>query len=352
MKVNRKNLVNCLKKVFPVLVSNPIVPEYGFFHIQNDLIWSTDGEVIIISPLQEKTGIECSVPGISFLHLLESLKKDDIEIKQDAGQLHVMSGKKVKASFAVFEVGEMPQIHVTSKIVSVPEELSRFVEGAGFCRFVVSKDRTAGALCGVRVQEGKMFASDRYRILRYILSKSFSDISCTLPLKFVDILVKYKKEIKTVAHAEDVMFIAKLEDGTTISSSLLSGEYRDVEEFFPCSEVFQEVKFGKDIGEILDRHIEFLREIHSLDKEIEVNIQKDICVLVTEAGTLGDLKEEMSASCTDKEVKFTMNPLLLKDLVKICPTFKYFPEEEVILFEKDELSCVIKITPVDDKEKR
>ena len=348
MKIDRKKLVDCLRKLSSVLVSNPLVPEYGCFQIQNNMVWATDGEMVIFSFLPMDIGIQCSVPGMPFLHLIEGLKKTTVDIVRDGNQLNVLSNTgKIKATFAIFDVIERPEISVTSWVDMTVTEISSFVKGAGLCRFAASKDRTAGPICGVRLQEDRMISCNRYRVLRLCFSKSFPEMVGTLPLKFIKILVKYKEEIKRIACIEDSMFVAEFKDNTLIKTSLISGEYRDVEQYFPCTETFQEIEFGEDFGEVLDRHIEFLQEIRSLDKEIEIDIQKDVCIFTSKEKELGILREEISLAFPNSQgIKFVINPLLLKDVVKLCPVFKYFPDKELILFEKKNLSCIIRVTTI------
>lgn len=355
MKVNRENLLSCLERVAPVLVKNPIVPEYGCFHIYDSTVCSRDGDMLMVSTLPENMNIRCLVPGAPLLYLLRNLVDDEVEIVCEGDQL-VVTANKVKGVFTVFGDMEKPEVISILSYKMSTSEISDFVNVVGFCRFGASRDLTEPALCGVRVEENKAFACDRYRVIRSYFVKPLSGLTCTIPLKFIDILVKYKKDVESIGRLEEgdvgqTRFVVRLKDGTMIRTSLISGEYRDVEIYFPSTDKFQMVEFDEDFEIVLDRHIGFLKEVNSLDKEIKFDLQKEKCILTSTSGELGTLKEELGMVFPiDEEIGFVINPLFLKDILKKCPGFKYFSDEKSVLFELGNLSYIARVSLVRDED--
>lgn len=346
MKVNRKQLVDVLEKVAPALGFNVLVPEFQNFQIDGNRIQTTDGVMLIDTALPVDTELKCAIPGAPFLHLLQSLNDEEVELIYKDGTLSVKTNR-VKGVFTTSTITSLKNIDdlLQEPVVGISGNLSDLIQGFGFCRFGVSEDKTSGPLCGVRIESDSVFGTDRYRIVKWSL-KTASSIKCSLPLKFVNVVLKYKDEILSMHYVEDERFIVMLEDGTYIGTAVLAGDYPDLLQYFPNASVasYREVELVDDLTDVLERHISFLKNVNEIDKEITIKICKDKCIVSSIDKELGTLREELKVSSEeDPEVEFHVNPVFLKDIMRVCSSFKYYAYEGLVLFKADELEYLVQV---------
>lgn len=342
MKVNRKNLVDCLEKVVPALGFNMLVPEFQYLQVNKRLIQATDGALIIESTLPEGSDFgQFAIPGRSFYDLLRGLDKEEVDLILKDDKLKVKTNK-VEGTFTILNKVNFREIDDPDSLVPTVD-IPDFIQGLNFCRFGVSKDETSGPLCGVRINDNLLFSSDRYRISKWILNNNLS-FKCSLPVKFIDILFKNKDEIQEMGYSKQNTFVVILCDGTTIVTSVLTGEYQDLLQYFPTVGESIEVKLIDDLSDVLERHISFLKNVNETDKEITIKICENKCITTSIDKELGIFKEELEASAgTDIEIELKVNPIFLRDIIKVCSNFRYYKELGLILFEAVNLQYLAQI---------
>jgi len=341
MKVNRISLVECLEKVIPALGINVLVPEFQYLQISGRRIQATDGALLIESTLPEGSDYGYfAVPGRPFYDLLRNLDKEEVDLIVEESKLKVKTNK-IEGTFTILDKVNIKEVDIPNSLVSV-EDFSNFIQGLNYCRFGVSKDETLGPLCGVRVKENLLLSSDRYRITKWELKSSLS-FECSLPVKFIDILLRNKNEIQKMGYTKNDTFVVELKDGTFIVTAVLTGEYQDLLQYFPVSE-YKEIEFVDDQRDALEKHISFLKNVNLADKEVEVKISKNKCIFTSKDKELGILIEEVEiASSNSSEIEFSVNPIFLKDIMEICSGFKYYVEMGLILFETEKLQYLVQI---------
>jgi len=338
MKVNRTNFVKVLEKVAPALGFNVLVPEFQNFQFDGVKVQATDGALVIEAVLPEDTGLKCAVPGAPFLHLLRSLTDKEIQLIYEDGTLKVRTNK-VKGVFTTLAVNIKKIINVST--TERLEHFSDILQGLSYCRFGVSKDETLGSCCGVQINNNVIFGTDRYRIIKWSLEKSYP-IECSIPPKFIEVILRSRSEITALFYIKNSVFGALLKDGVYISTPILSGDYPDLLKYFPTSDNYREVKLVSDLGDILERHTDFLKNVNSVDKEISIRVLKNKCIITSTDVELGMLSEELEVvSDEEKEVEFNVNPVFLRDIVQECSGFKYYIDKRVILFEADHLKYLV-----------
>jgi len=339
MKVQREKLVDALEKAAPALGFNILVPEFHYFQIDREKVQATDGALLIDTSLPQDVGFSCAVPGEPFLYLLKSLSEDEVDLIHEGNTLKVKTNK-VKGSFATAPLKSYETVDLL-ECDELPKPYADIFLGLDYCKYGVSKDETLGPCCGVRIEGPHVLSTDRYRIIKWDLEKDYN-IRCSLPLKFIDVLLKNKMGVCSLFFSEDSEFIAILTDGTYISTPVLTGEYPDLLQYFPMSENYREVTLQDDFDEVLSRHINFLKNLDAIEKEILIKITKDKCTVTSVDKELGVLSEEISALTSEEEdVEFSVNPLFLKDVVQKCSTLKYFVDEGVVLFEAERLKYLV-----------
>jgi hypothetical protein len=290
--------------------------------------------------------LNCAVAGVPFLALLENLNVKDVDIEyvvESKGVIVKNLRGTVKGNFVTMQENAPLSVPVLQKEMFTSEEKIRsLLSGLGFCRYNVSKDSTTGPLCGLHVKEGNIFSTDRFRIMRYTFSDdSFLSSCCTLPIKFVNALLKVGSEIKEIG-IEGSVVLAVLKDGTKIWSGLLIGDYMDLDPYIPNDvSSFQSIQFPEKIKGILAKHIAFLKDVDPVDKDIKVLLEKGNCTFVSVDKNLGNLSETIDVTSTiEDKIEFVVNPLFLDDISNICSEFFY--KDGLVVFKTDKLTYLVK----------
>ena len=345
MKVNLKDFVAVLEKVAPALGAGGLVPEYKCFHFNGKEIWATDGTLVISSSFDLDTKLKCSVYGAPLLHLLRSLKTEKVELIHKDGEIKVKTDK-VKGVFTTLSSTDVKRNVASKKDIVILEGCDDLVKGLSLCRYSVSKDETLGPLCGVMIDGNKLLGSDRYRIATYELEETFP-VTCSLPSKFINVMIKNRDGIEEMSYIPEDRFTITLTDGTRISTLILVGEHPSLLKYFPSGLASRkEVTLADDksLVDVLERHISFLGSVDPVDKEILIQIGKDKCTFTSTDKELGELIEEVEVQTSlekDQKVEFSINPIFLREVSRLCPGFNYYVEEKIVLFETDRLRYLV-----------
>jgi len=345
MKVNLKDFVAVLEKVAPGLGIGGLVPDYKCFHFSGKEIWTTDGTLVINSSFSLDTGLKCSVYGASFLDLLRSLDEEEVELIYKNNEVKVKTDT-VKGVFTILASTDVKRNIASDKDVVISESCDDLIEGLSLCRYSVSKDETLGPLCGVMVDGNTLLSSDRYRIASYELKEKYP-IKCSLPSKFVNIMIKNKGNINEMSYILDNRFTIVLADGTRISTFILVGEHPDLIKYFPkglASRKEVTLKDSNHMIDVLERHIKFLGNVDPVDKEILIQIGRDKCMFVSIDKELGTLAEEVEVKTSleqDQKIEFSINPIFLREVSRLCSGFNYYTEEKIVLFEAGGLRYLV-----------
>jgi len=341
MKLNREKLLQQLEGVYAAVALNPIVPHYSYFKISDGVsgnqLQAFNGQVLVNTQLVESIGVDCAIPAEPFIKLLRSLEDKEVELVFEGSEVKVKTDA-VKGTFTILDEISIKTISISGDLISDKQIIQDLLNGLSICRLYVSKDQTSGPMRGVRIDGDKLIATDRYRVIVWKLDDSIP-VNCSIPLKFIDIVLKNRDEVKEFFFTKDEGFSAILNDGTQISALLLSGDYPDVLQYFPTSGSFKKIKFTNEMASAMERHVTFISRVDLIDKEISVQILKDKCITKSKDKSLGSLVEEISiTSEEDLNIEFFVNPVFLKDIVIICSCFKYYDESGLIVLEADKLS--------------
>lgn len=344
-KIEKAEFVKSLERVSPALGTNVLVPAFQCFIFSKGHVTVTDGVMVIRTKcVGGGEDLDCTVPGPQFLGLLKGMGGKTISVEEVDDNVVVKSARgSIKGTFATVAKTDPLEVPKCEMFTS-DDNYKRLLDGLNFCRYSVSKDETTGPRCGVRVEGNKVYSTDKYRIARYDIKKEQIPGSITIPLKFVNVLLKYKKEIRMMGIYMDIHLVVQLEDDTVLFSTLLEGEYKSLEGFFPSDDAkFTKIAFPEDLNPVLERHIAFLKDIDPMAKVMNVTIGGKNCSFVSIDKDLGKLEEDLELA---EEVKanlvFPINPLFWRDVTLRCSEFYYTGTEEedneLILFMTDDLS--------------
>jgi len=341
MKVNRVELINVLEKVAPALGFNALVPEFQCFQIYGNKVQVTDGAMLAEATLPIDLGFTCAVIGGPFLNLLKGLEEEYIELLYEDDNI-VVKTNKVKGTFAVSSAVGIKEIPQHKSHIISSGSLPDLIEGFAFCKDSVSKDATSGPCQGVGIRRTHLFSTNRFRIASWELVRGLS-FECSVPLKFVDVVEKNQENTLQLYYAEpEKTLVMILQDGTSFSSSVFSGEYPDLEQYFPTKDSFEQIEFSGEVVSTIDRHISFLSRIDMIDKEVDIKILGSKCSLESKDAELGSLVEEVDVvNKNNCEVQFRVNPMFLKGVVDKFLAIKYYKEKGLILFGGDKMRYLI-----------
>jgi hypothetical protein len=345
MEIKRKVLLGILERVMPVISSKSAV-EYQNLNFYENRLQATNGSIWV----DTETGFSLNVQvrAEPFYLLVKKLKAKDLNLDLRDSMLYI-STTKSEGEFSVTESApaKIPTLDNQIEIKDAPG----FIEGLRFCRLGVSKDETTGPLCGVAIKNNQMWGCDRYRILRWILDEPTNITTCA-PAKLADILHSFKEDIQTISYAPGEngggCFGISLEGGTSIWAAGIEGEYKDLSSFFPDSEA-EVITLGDSFPDALERHLANLKDVKGEDKEMTLIVKDDVVETVSQKVVARDgqverkLNEDvdLDPSRSGAEIKFCVNPILMNDVVGLSLSFKYFSEENAVLFETEKFRYMI-----------
>ena len=333
MSVDRKELIQCLTAMLPALKSG------GSFHFVGDKVQVSSGDIQIEAPLPGlHDALYCSVPGKPLMDLLKCSDAERVELDARRNTLKVVAGGlKAKLKISTDSIASIPSASGDPIEVGDLEDL---IAGLKVCSIGVSKDDMDGVLCGVCVAGKYLYASDKFRIVRYELQNEV-DMQCSIPVSFIKAIGKLGKHGGKIYHSSRLTFAG--EDGAVITSSLVKGAYPDLSHMFPKSNPVK-ISFGeKPIVTSLEKHRVYQSGVSLGDQELEFFITGTMCSIISEGG-IGTLKEEVEIDSDfgDKELGFFVNPALFEGVEKTCTSFDYHAEEGTVMFNSGPASYLIR----------
>jgi len=342
MKINRSTFVAILEKMAPMLGSNPLMPELQYFQIEGNHIQATNGIILADLICSIDTGLCCSISK-EVLDLLISLSAEEVDLQVKENELKIKTNKIVGKFFVITPptFQSTPFADNEERVSIDPLLLSDVVEALGFCRFGVSKDIVAGPYCGVQLNKDTIFSTDRYRVTKWEL-KEDSGITCTIPVKFIDLLKRYQRDIVSLSAVGDNILMAILEDGMCITTCLIPGKYPELLQYFSSSNTYEQIEFGDKLTSIIERHSTLLGDINPLDRIMLIEIEGGVCTLTSKVPEKANLVEQIDVKVReDLKLAFSVNPTFLREIASKCSSFKFYADG-LILFEAEKLQYLMR----------
>ena len=219
MKV--EDLLKGIKYVMPGVDQTQIVSEGAdLITFEGQWIRSYDGRLSVSYPLE--TGLSCSVLGKPLYDLLTKMGGGNVRMILEGDQFQLRGANK-KLTLQIVQRDLEQGIFDLDKVVFtlLPKD---FVEGVGLCFFSVAKDPTLGPLTGMYIEGKMILASDNFRISHYEMEGEIQGL-IILPYECISYVTKMERVSQVAVDAPSWIHF-KSEDGITLSSRLVSGEYR------------------------------------------------------------------------------------------------------------------------------
>jgi len=146
------------------------------------------------------TGLSCSVKARETLKIVEKMQGDALSLKQEKETLIIEDDRtvlKMRLEEGTDDIlGALSGLELDAlKWKTLPKD---FFEGLSLCSFAMSADPVMAYINGVAVTGGAVWASDNYRISRYMFEKVFKG-EFSLPKEAVFVLLKLAEKPKEYA---------------------------------------------------------------------------------------------------------------------------------------------------------
>jgi len=351
MNIDRKKLIKSLEIIENALGGNNDPNEQSrmerqSFRFNKTTVYATNGEIAIETILPFDVGTQCCIHGKSLLNFLKSLGSDNVSAEFGEKQL-IVSASGVEGKFVTSPYKEYEHIIDKYKKSKISRGgINKILLGLKNCKSFVSKDKTLGLLCGVKIDKEFIMASDRTRIIKYEVSSE--PYGCVIPTTFIDILFEYKDDVYGI-QMDDVGLLGFF-GHSVIATVIYDDKYPDLDKYFPKDGTnFISVTFKKpdEFKKALGRHIALLKDVDLSERDTCIEISEKACELVTTSKSIGTIKESFEIATIQIKYeagdlkKFYVDPLLLKQSIGNCLGFVFYPETKLILFNGENSKCLL-----------
>ncbi|MFH1265069.1 MAG: hypothetical protein ABIK89_05035 [Planctomycetota bacterium] len=340
-----KPLLQAIEMLYPAVADKPLVPEMGDLRIKDQSIVATDGLVWTRVALEESSGVDCRAPAEKLLRLLRSLTAEDVELKQDAGNLIVEAGRVVGTFSVSTEPSMLDELDFEVEAwVPIPAD---FLEGIKLCRFAASRDASQGAVSGVLLTKGRAVASDGFKIaVRFCKGSPPADGPVVLSGELADYIASVAAEVESWAvRGETALF--RLKGGAVIGGKTLTGQFPDLSEPIKAAKALDgKLELPEDVSASLRRHIGQLDGVPEHDRQVTVAAEGGELIVSSTDGATYKLRETLVLEKPmETPVSFQVNPTLLTEIVGRTRTMGYDEKSPFVAFgESSGLLYLVAVT--------
>jgi DNA polymerase III sliding clamp (beta) subunit (PCNA family) len=306
MKIERKKLIETLAKVQPGLASKEIIEQSKSFVFKGGKVQTYNDEISVSA--KTDLDIEGAVKAEELYKLLNKSQAKEVDLEATDSELQLKT-KASRAGIVLESEINLPldQISKPGKPQPLPED---FKEAVKFCLFSVSSDMTKPVLTCLYVTGLIVTSCDNFRLTAKDMKTTIKD-KFLLPSAAAKELLKYEPTHYSVS---DAWIHFKCEGGVVFSCRTYEKEYPDVSGLLDVKG--KKIKFPKRTKGMLDRASVFATTEFSQDSQVEVTV-KDGTMMIHGKGEGGWFKEKSKVEYKGKEVKFTVNPDFLSQMLDI-----------------------------------
>lgn len=337
MQVNRNDFLQALLQIKPGISSKERVDQASSVVFSDGKMLSYNEQIMVMTPFD--AGFEGAVRAEELFGILNKLSAEKIDIAVEDGQVIIKAGRS-KSGIRFEEAVRLPVTEVLAfyeglDLHSIPESLLPAFQKAKFC---ASSNMNNLKLTGVHFKDGKIIATDNYRIIKITVpGKGLKKVpEFLLPASCIDFLAQYSFSEFGVS---DSWAFFSGEDGLLFCVRLLSLDepYPETEHLFNVDG--PEIILPAELTTAIDKTSVFTKTIpHENDRMVSITM-KPGRVVVRGEGVFGWYEENVKATeYTGEQVKFSANPDFLKDIVPKVQHAKL--GEATLLFEGEDFSYV------------
>lgn len=345
MKIDRKELLEGLNKVLPVLNRNSFIEHSNEFIFTGRQIVGYNDQICISYPF--KTDFSFSLPAEEFYKIISNIDIDKLDINLKENKLEIKgAGLKSNINCNVDEsILDVIDALGISKAKKESKEISKnFIDGLKFCVFSASKDLQQEALRCISIDNKFITSTDTYRISQYKIKNNF-DYPFLMPATSVEELIKYDVNKYFLSKSKNWVYFFN-DDGVSFCSRLINTDFPSCIKLFNGFNEDIEIKIPKDINKIISAAEILANGEKRIDKEIQVGIYKDRWECKGQ-NDFGDIVREIpfvSKGIKEKGIKFNINPYFLKDIISKVEIMFYSDDGTKVLFKNNDFKHLISLS--------
>lgn len=315
MQVNRKELVEILKKLEPAIAKKDVLSLAQSFVFRDTTICACNDEIYIQCPFN--SGLTGAVKASEFYGLLSKTSAADVELEVNENELKI----KTKSSRAgiVFDpelVPPLDPIKPSKDWKRLPED---FIEAVSFCQFTTVNDVTKPYLSMVRVAKSRAMSSDGYRATWRKMSGEIGD-----ELLIRSGIVLQLAEHRPIRYMIDDAWVHFANASKDIFSyRMIDCEYPDLAKHFKVSGTKVELKEG--LIEVIDKAKLFTQSEFKSDLQVVVTLKPGE-LQIESNGEHGWFKQRTKVGYAGEPATFSIQPDFLKGMLSIMTECEMTPD--------------------------
>lgn len=308
MKINTAELKRALEIVKPGLSNKELVEQSTAFAFIDGCVVTYNDEISISHPV---TGIdiEGAIQAEELYKFISKLKTEEITLTIEEEAIVIKSGRST-AGFALAKEIKLPlkeELTKKGKWIPITQE---FIETLKFVSLSCSKDMTNAKLTCVHINKnGFIESSDNYRVCHYKIEVPVKTF--LLPESSVDPIARLKPT--SISEGKGWVHF-RTDEGTIISSRTFFEDFVDTSKYIKFGQEGIRINLPKNLDEILDKAIVFIKKEKNFADDIEVSITEKFLIVESKSETSW-FKEKAPIQYTDEPISFALSPFLLKDII-------------------------------------
>lgn len=309
MEIKKQDLLTALEIVKPGLASKELIEQSTSFAFIGNRVVTYNDEISISHPV-EGLDLTGAVQAEELYKLLNKLKKDEVSIEVRGGEIVMQSGR-TKASFTLQEEIKLPldEIGNRGKWKKLPEDFIHFLKlsiGAA------STNMSEPKLTCIHVhKEGRIEASDGYKVSRSTLGEEFPIDTFLIPATSASELVKMAP-VRITDGEGWVHFRTK--KGTQISCRTFDDVFPKIDHLLEV--VGMEIEFPETILEIVEKATIFSKRNYFLDEQLTITLGNRKVKVESKSETAKFEESAIMKNYTEEPFSFNVTPYLLKDILE------------------------------------
>jgi len=313
---------------------------------------ASDGNLTIESTIPATIPEEGNavLPGKLFTELIRKLPGGEVVVRSGKGLTAAIRCMSSKSNIAGMNPGEYPEMATVEKGVSVAIPQNRLRDMISRVVFAIATDESrqilTGVLLEIRPEEVRMVALDGFRLAMQKTQMAFQLPEGRECLRVV-IPGRVLNELSKILDDSDEPCTLLIDNarmqatfgGTTLSTTLLAGEYIDYQKILPAAYKMTAKADRNEVQNAIDRASLMAREGKS--NLIRMSFSGKTLTITSNA-EMGDVLEELDAEVQGDPIEIAFNAKYINDVIrnitgeKLCMKFNSNVSPCVVVPEEGE----------------
>lgn len=308
MKINRKKLLDALKRIQPAVANKPIIEQTDSVCFEKEAIRAYNDFVAITIPI--KTNIEGGIQANRLISLLDKMTTKKVKLNPDkANNMLNIETKRIKASIRFDRQIKLPIVAPkNAKWAKLPSD---FCPSVLFASFSASRTMAMPVLSGIYIEKDIVLSFDNFRATKVKIKEQIESPILIPAIAAIE-LVKYNPTLYT-SHNNWLHF--KNDQDSIFSCRAIEGDYpkKSILKLFEDSD--RKIKLPNDFGKIIDRIQVMVDSEFDQDRIVNIKFKKGEIVCKGE-GTLGWIEERIVCDYSGENISIQVHPEFLIQILE------------------------------------